>query len=281
MAGVVRARGSGPLLGLNGQNSSSRSRARARHSLQATVRRASAIVGREHVFVVTRSERHAAIAAEQLPALAPEQLLLEHRSGAPPRASPGVRARRRRRVIAALPADAHVGDEALFSAAARGRSARRRRHHHARSSRRGPRAGRAERARQSPAVHRVRAFVEKPTRERAEGFVAAGNFLWNSGMFFFRTETRGSAVGAARPLLDGALPRRQTRRGRDRQPQGAVRSPRRDGEGARHPGRARALRLRHRCSSRGVDARGARRMANALPTCSRSGRPAGCDLIRQ
>lgn len=33
--------------------------------------------------------------------------------------------------------------------------------------------------------HRVRAFVEKPSAERAATYLAAGNYLWNSGMFFF------------------------------------------------------------------------------------------------
>lgn len=32
----------------------------------------------------------------------------------------------------------------------------------------------------------VRRFVEKPSRERAEEYVASGNFYWNSGMFLFR-----------------------------------------------------------------------------------------------
>lgn len=32
----------------------------------------------------------------------------------------------------------------------------------------------------------VKSFVEKPDRARAEAFLAAGNYLWNSGMFCFR-----------------------------------------------------------------------------------------------
>jgi mannose-1-phosphate guanylyltransferase/mannose-6-phosphate isomerase len=34
----------------------------------------------------------------------------------------------------------------------------------------------------------VRAFVEKPDRETAEGYVAGGNHFWNSGMFVFRAD---------------------------------------------------------------------------------------------
>ncbi|WP_374582205.1 mannose-1-phosphate guanylyltransferase/mannose-6-phosphate isomerase [Pseudoduganella sp.] len=36
---------------------------------------------------------------------------------------------------------------------------------------------------------KVARFVEKPNRETAQGFVDAGNFFWNSGMFLFRAES--------------------------------------------------------------------------------------------
>lgn len=35
-------------------------------------------------------------------------------------------------------------------------------------------------------VYAVSAFHEKPSRERAEDFIAAGGYFWNSGMFFWR-----------------------------------------------------------------------------------------------
>ncbi|MES2903825.1 MAG: mannose-1-phosphate guanylyltransferase/mannose-6-phosphate isomerase [Pseudomonadota bacterium] len=38
----------------------------------------------------------------------------------------------------------------------------------------------------SPELHRVASFVEKPTPDRAREYVEAGRFLWNSGMFLFR-----------------------------------------------------------------------------------------------
>lgn len=38
-------------------------------------------------------------------------------------------------------------------------------------------------------AYRVRAFAEKPTREVAEQFFAAGEFLWNSGIFVWRAAT--------------------------------------------------------------------------------------------
>ena len=40
----------------------------------------------------------------------------------------------------------------------------------------------------------VRRFTEKPSRNRAEEFVAAGNYFWNSGMFFWSARTLAKAV---------------------------------------------------------------------------------------
>jgi mannose-1-phosphate guanylyltransferase/mannose-1-phosphate guanylyltransferase/mannose-6-phosphate isomerase len=37
------------------------------------------------------------------------------------------------------------------------------------------------------AVYKVRSFREKPTKEKAEEYLAAGNYFWNSGMFGFST----------------------------------------------------------------------------------------------
>src|SRR5690606_25204648 len=36
---------------------------------------------------------------------------------------------------------------------------------------------------------RVEQFKEKPSREVAEAYLAAGNYFWNSGMFVWATET--------------------------------------------------------------------------------------------
>lgn len=43
------------------------------------------------------------------------------------------------------------------------------------------------------ALH-VRRFTEKPNRQRAEEFVAAGNYFWNSGMFLATARTLANAV---------------------------------------------------------------------------------------
>jgi mannose-1-phosphate guanylyltransferase len=43
-------------------------------------------------------------------------------------------------------------------------------------------------------VRRVRRFTEKPSRERAEEFLAAGNYYWNSGIFLWRARTLANAI---------------------------------------------------------------------------------------
>jgi mannose-1-phosphate guanylyltransferase/mannose-6-phosphate isomerase len=54
-------------------------------------------------------------------------------------------------------------------------------------------------------VYRVRSFREKPDRETAEGFLSAGRFYWNSGMFAFSSrfiteEFRQNAPELLRPF---------------------------------------------------------------------------------
>jgi mannose-1-phosphate guanylyltransferase len=39
----------------------------------------------------------------------------------------------------------------------------------------------------APGVVRLRRFAEKPSREKAEEFLRAGNYAWNAGMFVWRT----------------------------------------------------------------------------------------------
>ena len=43
-------------------------------------------------------------------------------------------------------------------------------------------------------VLRVRRFTEKPNRQRAETFLEAGNYFWNSGMFIWGTRTLANAM---------------------------------------------------------------------------------------
>ncbi len=52
-----------------------------------------------------------------------------------------------------------------------------------------------------PGLHRVAAFHEKPSRERAEQYLASGGFYWNSGMFVFPAALILSELQAHAPAM--------------------------------------------------------------------------------
>jgi mannose-1-phosphate guanylyltransferase / mannose-6-phosphate isomerase len=54
-------------------------------------------------------------------------------------------------------------------------------------------------------VVRVRRFVEKPSLDKAKGFLAQGGFYWNSGMFVFRAARYLEALGRLRPEILAAV----------------------------------------------------------------------------
>lgn len=51
----------------------------------------------------------------------------------------------------------------------------------------------------------VRSFVEKPTAEVAESYIAAGNYLWNAGIFLFRARTYLDELARLAPAIHEAL----------------------------------------------------------------------------
>lgn len=53
--------------------------------------------------------------------------------------------------------------------------------------------------------HRVLRFVEKPSLEKAQAYLAAGNFLWNSGMFCFAADTMLAQMKLHCPALLAAV----------------------------------------------------------------------------
>jgi mannose-1-phosphate guanylyltransferase len=53
----------------------------------------------------------------------------------------------------------------------------------------------------TPPAMRVPRFREKPDRATAEQYLAAGNFLWNSGIFVWRTRSIRDAMAATSPEL--------------------------------------------------------------------------------
>lgn len=53
----------------------------------------------------------------------------------------------------------------------------------------------------APEVLAIRQFREKPSREKAEEFLRAGNYLWNAGMFVWRASVFASELARAAPEL--------------------------------------------------------------------------------
>src|SRR3984957_746696 len=51
------------------------------------------------------------------------------------------------------------------------------------------------------AARKVRRFTEKPNKERAEEFLATGNYAWNSGIFLWSARTLANAIREHRPAL--------------------------------------------------------------------------------
>ncbi len=57
------------------------------------------------------------------------------------------------------------------------------------------------------AVRNVSRFVEKPDRATAEGYLASGDYFWNSGMFIWRPSVILAAISEHLPKLAGSLER--------------------------------------------------------------------------
>jgi len=51
------------------------------------------------------------------------------------------------------------------------------------------------------AVRRVKRFTEKPNREKAEEFVASGNYAWNGGIFLWSARTLAGAIRQYCPAM--------------------------------------------------------------------------------
>lgn len=190
----------------------------SRSLLQDTIDRLRGVVPIARVLIVANRE-HAAEIRRQLPALPAANLLLEPvgRNTAPCLALAALEIERRDSGVAfvVLPADHAIGDVPRFKAALQSAfqcaeeapvavtigirpTAPETGYGYVRC---GARVGRG--------VHRVRRFVEKPSAARARRFVADGGYLWNSGMFAWRTTTVLGLLDAHLPAVTKALRRVQ------------------------------------------------------------------------
>lgn len=188
--------------------------------LRQTAERVAPLVGWDHIVVVT-GQIHADHARQDLPELPRDHVLVEPtgRNTAPciGWANRTIRARDEDACLAVLPADHYIADGDAFRLHLRAalQSARE-------SGRvtlmglvptrpetgygyieRGARAGESH----GLPIHEVVRFVEKPDRDTALGYLAAGNYLWNSGMFVFAARAMDLAIGTHLPELSEGLDR--------------------------------------------------------------------------
>jgi mannose-1-phosphate guanylyltransferase len=171
--------------------------------LGASFRRARTLFGLDRTLIVTAADQAEAVKAH-LPELPPANLIAEpaaRNTAAAVGLGAAAVARRAgdKAVLAVLPSDAFIGDEAAFAQvlATAVEAARTTivtigiKPTHAETGFGYLRTG----AQLAPSVYEVAAFVEKPNAEKARTYLDAGTYLWNSGMFFF---TAGRMLAEAR-----------------------------------------------------------------------------------
>src|SRR5258708_2722590 len=179
--------------------------------MQLTYRRIARVVRPEAIFVST-NERYVAQALEHLPLLPPEKVSAEparrNNAAAIALSTFAIASRfSEEAVVAFLPSDSFILDEpefarvldrALAFAATRdflvtvG----------IRATEPDSRYGYMELGEElEPGVIRLGRFTEKPSRELAEEFLRAGNYVWNGGMFIWRAGLFRRELTAAAPEL--------------------------------------------------------------------------------
>jgi mannose-1-phosphate guanylyltransferase len=181
--------------------------------IASTARRLSGMVPVENILVATGADLLAATRAA-LPNLAEENFLAEP---APRNTAPCIgwaalvaAARDPNAVLAVVPSDHHITDEAEFASLV-GEALQ--------SAESGSittigiepsrpetgygyiEVGSSIRGRSS----HVARFVEKPDKDQAQEYLQKGNYLWNSGMFFFRADVMLAAIRRHLPDLHAGL----------------------------------------------------------------------------
>ena len=185
--------------------------------LAATVRRLGGVCAPEATLVVT-SAALADVVRAALPDV-PEDRVIGEPVGRNTAAALGLAAvhllaRDPDAVMAALPADQHVGDEAAFRATCTRAFALAERPDHPivtvglRPT--GPETGfgyleLGEAVPGDDLARHVARFVEKPDRATAQGYVDSGRYLWNGGMFFVRAARLLAEIARHLPALAAGL----------------------------------------------------------------------------
>jgi mannose-1-phosphate guanylyltransferase/mannose-6-phosphate isomerase len=186
-----------------------------RSLLRDTLERLAPAIAPESVWVCT-TEALAEAVRRDLPEVPPDQILCEPQGrNTAPAIAWAVRsmpAEARRGVVAVLPADHRVGQPAAFRDALERAARVVEREDRVMTLGVVPRWAETgygylelEPGEGEEGVRRVRRFVEKPSAENAERFLASGNYLWNAGIFLFRGSTLLDIVGRLQPELARGL----------------------------------------------------------------------------
>jgi len=189
-----------------------------RTMLQQTVDRLAGLVDPEGVFIVTGME-YVDLVRQQLPGV-PAGNVIGEPCGRDTAAAVGLGAlhvarRDERGVMLVLPADHYIGDARRFRQVLAGAAAAAAEGGHLvtlgiKPTR--PETGYGYIRRGGPyktfsgvTAYLAEQFTEKPDLERAAGFLAQGNYLWNSGMFIWRVDLIRRLIGELLPELDRGL----------------------------------------------------------------------------
>ena len=184
--------------------------------LQQTVTRLGALLKPHDIYVIT-SQAHARATAEQLPHLPADNIFGEPlaRSTAVAAALATALARRESdEVCLVLPADHFIADEGAFADALREASRAAERGYlvtlgvvptHAATGYGYIKAG--ERLHAASPTALVELFVEKPDADTATAYLDDGGYLWNAGVFVWRTYAFRQAIERFQPDLGSALER--------------------------------------------------------------------------
>jgi mannose-1-phosphate guanylyltransferase len=189
--------------------------------LQATAKRLNGVVADENILIVTNAG-YAALCRDQLPQVDPGNIIIEpaSKNTAPCIALSTILLRRRDpdATTIVLPSDHVIQDEEEFKRVVRGALDLSRRSEALgtigiQPTRPSTGYGYIEVATATEgdvtggdvAAADVVRFTEKPDRDEARAMVASGRYLWNSGMFAWRTDVIMEALEKHAPLVYNAL----------------------------------------------------------------------------
>ncbi|MEZ6139517.1 MAG: mannose-1-phosphate guanylyltransferase [Zavarzinella sp.] len=189
--------------------------------LQSTVERIEAAIAPEHTWVIT-SQLHAALTAQQLPALPPTNIVGEP-MGRDTTACIGLGAALIQRTdpdatIVVMPADHQIEPVREFQRAVQAAANLADEHPQAlftfgiKPSFPSTGYGYIHRGAAMPAsggipVYQVQRFREKPPLEQAQQYIASGEFYWNSGIFIWKANTILAQLQARKPAIYDAVQR--------------------------------------------------------------------------